>query len=128
MILALVAMASCKTVKYVPVEKVQHDSIYITQHQKDSIYLHDSIHIREQADTILIEKWRTKYVERQVHDTAYIERLDSVYVPYPVERELSTWEKRYISLGKVSLGLYIGLLIALIAWLVYYIKRKKKLP
>ena len=124
----LICLGSCRSVKYVPYETIKRDSIYISLHQKDSIYLHDSIHVKEKGDTILIEKWRTKYVERQVHDTAYIERLDSVYVPYPVEKELSKWEKRYISLGKVSLGLYIGLVIALIAWLVYYIKRKKKLP
>ena len=97
--LILICLGSCRSVKYIPYETIKHDSIFISLHQKDSIYLHDSIHIKE-----------------------------SVYVPYPVEKELSKWEKRYISLGKVSLGLYIGLLTALIAWLVYYIKRKKKMP
>ena len=26
------------------------------------------------------------------HDTAYIERIDTVMVPYPVEREPTMWE------------------------------------
>lgn len=124
----LICLGSCRSVKYIPVETIKHDSIYITNHQKDSVYIHDSIFQKEKGDTLILEKWHTKYVEKQVHDTAYIEKLDSVYVPYPIEKELSKWEKRYISIGKVSLGLYIGLALAFIAWLVYHIKRKKKMP
>lgn len=126
--LILICLGSCRSVKYVPYETIKHDSIYITNHQKDSVYIHDSIFQKEKGDTLILEKWHTKYVEKQVHDTSFVERWDSIYVPYPVERELSTWEKRYISLGKVSLGLYIGLVVAFAAWLVYYIKRKKKMP
>lgn len=123
--LILICLGSCKSVKYVPYETIKHDSIYITNHQKDSVYIHDSIFQKEKGDTLILEKWHTKYVEKQVHDTAYIERLDSVYVPYPVEKELSKWEKRYISLGKVSLGLYIGLAVALIIGAICWIRRKK---
>lgn len=126
--LILICLGSCKSVKYVPYETIKHDSIYITNHQKDSVYIYDSIYQKEKGDTLILEKWHTKYMEKQVHDTSYIERWDSIYVPYPVEKELSKWEKRYITVGKVSVGLYIGLLMALIAWFVYYIKRKKKLP
>ena len=126
--LILICLGSCRSVKYVPYETIKHDSIYITNHQKDSVYIYDSIYQKEKGDTLILEKWHTKYVEKQVHDTSYIERWDSIYVPYPIERELTKSEQRYISIGKVSTGLYIGLLIALIAWLVYYIKRKKKLP
>lgn len=124
----LICFGSCKSVKYVPYETIKHDSIYITNHQKDSVYIYDSIYQKEKGDTLILEKWRTKYVEKQVHDTSYIERWDSIYVPYPVEKELSKWEKRYITIGKVSTGLYIGLVLAFAAWVVYYIKRKKKLP
>lgn len=126
--MVLIGLGSCKSVKYIPVETIKHDSIYITNHQKDSVYIHDSIFQKEKGDTLILEKWHTKYVEKQVHDTSYIERWDSIYVPYPVERELTKSEQRYISIGKVSLDLYIGLVVAFIAWLVYYIKRKKKLP
>lgn len=124
----LICFGSCKSVKYVPYETIKHDSIYITNHQKDSVYIYDSIYQKEKGDTLILEKWHTKYVEKQVHDTSYIERWDSIYVPYPIEKELNKWEKRYITVGKVSVGLYIGLMVALITWLVYYIKRKKKLP
>ena len=126
--MVLIGLGSCKSVKYIPVETIKHDSIYVTNHQKDSVYIHDSIYQKEKGDTLILEKWHTKYVEKQVHDTTFVERWDSIYVPYPIERELTKSEQRYISIGKVSLGLYIGLVLAFAAWVVYYIKRKKKLP
>ena len=126
MILALVAMASCKTVKYVPVEKVQHDSIYITQHQKDSIYLHDSIHIREKADTILIEKWHTKYIEHQVRDTLIQIERDTIPQPYPFEVEvpaqLSWWQQTRIRVGDIAM-IAVALLIG---WWIF--RRSKPIP
>lgn len=126
--IVLIGLGSCKSVKYIPVETIKHDSIYITNHQKDSVYIHDSIFQKEKGDTLILEKWHTRYVEKQVHDTTFVERWDSIYVPYPIERELTKSEQRYISIGKVSLGLYVGLVVALIVWVVYYIKRKKRLP
>lgn len=111
----LIAMGSCKSVKYVPVETIRHDSIYITQHQKDSIYLHDSIHIREKADTILIEKWHTKYIEKQVRDTLIQIERDTIPQPYPYEVEvpaqLSWWQKTRLHLANavlLALAVFIG--------------------
>ena len=118
----LAAFESCKSVNYVPVETIKHDSIYITQHQKDSIYLHDSIHIKEQADTILIEKWHTKYIEKQVHDTLIQVERDTIPQPYPYEVEvparLSWWQKTRMHIGEVTL-------IALLAIGGYWFVRRR---
>lgn len=126
MILTLVAMASCKTVKYVPVEKVQHDSIYITQHQKDSIYLHDSIHIREKGDTIRIEQWHTRYVEKIVIDTLIQIERDTIPQPYPYEVEvpaqLSWWQQTRIRVGDIAM-IAVALLIG---WWIF--RRSKPIP
>ena len=115
----LIAMGSCKSIKYVPVETIRHDSIYITQHQKDSIYLHDSIHIHEKADTILIEKWHTKYIEKQVRDTLIQIEMDTIPQPYPYEVEvpaqLSWWQKTRMHIGEVSL---VALLVLIGSWIV----------
>ena len=148
--LILICLGSCRSVKYVPYETIKHDSIYINK--KDTVKLTHTIkekeyvEVKDSASTTLDEQgnilkqeiWHNKTTIRQMSDSleyyrAMYDSLLSVkqkteYVPYPVEKELSKWEKRYITVGKVSVGLYIGLLIALIAWLVYYIKRKKKLP
>ena len=90
-------LTSCTTTKVVTVEKVKTDTTYITKQQRDSIWLHDSIHVTERGDTIRIERWHTKYVEHEVHDTLYRAKTDSIPVPYEVIKEVprkSTWFER----------------------------------
>ena len=109
-ILVAVLMAGCKTKeRVVTVEKVRTDTTYIMKHQRDSVWLHDSIHVAEKGDTIRIEKWHTKYIEKATHDTLYQHKTDSVPVPYPVEklveRELSWWQQTRIHLANIMLWL-----------------------
>ena len=98
-------MCSCKTIEYVPIveHETHHDSIYFTQVQHDSIWQHDSILIKQKGDTIRIEKWHTKYVEKQVHDTTYIAKHDTIPSPYPVkeyiEKPLKWHQKLFMWLG-----------------------------
>ena len=118
-------MAGCKTKeRVVTVEKVRNDTTYITKHQRDSVWLHDSIHVTEKGDTIRIERWHTKYIEKATHDTLYQHKTDSVPVPYPVEklveRELTWWQQTRMHLGEALLAL------AGIAVVVFVIKRKLK--
>ena len=97
LIMLLIFLGSCTTTKVVTVEKVKTDTTYITKQQRDSIWLHDSIHVSEKGDTIRIEKWHTKYIEREVHDTLYRAKTDSIPVPYEVVKEVprkSTWFER----------------------------------
>lgn len=95
-ILIALLCCSCKT-KYVTVETVHTDTTYINKVQYDSIWMHDSIYLKEymRGDTVFLEKtkWQVKYKEKQVHDTLIHERVDSVAVPYPVEKELK-WRQR----------------------------------
>lgn len=106
-------MCSCKTIEYVPViqHETHHDSIYFTQIQRDSIWQHDSILIKDRGDTVWVEKWHTKYVEKQVHDTTYIAKIDSIPAPYPVkeyvEKPLNWWQKSLIWTGIVALMVVI---------------------
>ena len=113
-------LTSCTTTKVVTVEKVKTDTTYITKHQRDSIWLHDSIHVTERGDTIRIERWHTKYVEREVHDTLYRAKTDSIPVPYEVIKEVprkkSWFERTMFSVGIVAL-------MALALFLAMKIKR-----
>ena len=120
-LLAVGWLTSCTTSKVVTVEKVKTDTTYITKHHRDSVWLHDSINVSEKGDTIRIERWRTKYVEREVHDTLYRAKHDSVPVPYPVEKivpaELSWWQQARIHLANILLfGLVIVGIIMLGKW------------
>ena len=105
MIAWLIVGASCTTTKYVSVPEVHTDTVRITNHQTDSIFVHDSIYHMEKGDTILIERWHTKYKEKIVYDTIYQHRIDTVPKPYPVEvkvpRELSRWQRLRLHLGNI---------------------------
>ena len=122
-ILVAVLLVGCKTKeRVVTVEKVRNDTTYVTKHQRDSIWLHDSIHVTEKGDTIRIERWHTKYVEKATHDTLYQHKTDSVPVPYPVEklveRELTWWQQTRLHLANIMLWL-LG-----IGGVVFIVKKK----
>ena len=103
--------SGCKHTEYVTVPEYHTDTLIITKHQRDSIYVHDSTYIHDKGDTVLIEKWHTRWRDRAVHDTIYIAKTDSVPVPYPVEvkvpRELSWWQKALQRTGGIALGLML---------------------
>lgn len=119
-ILLCALLGSCTTTKYVPVIEHRTDTVRITQQQRDSIYLHDSIRVSEKGDTIRIEKWHTRYIERTSHDTIYQSKTDSIPVPYKVteyvERKRSKMEWGLIALGTVAL-------LGFIVWLAVRVSR-----
>lgn len=113
----------CKTIEYVPVEKVKIE--YRDKIEKDSIYVNDSIYIHEKGDTVYFEKWHTKYIERLRVDS--IVKVDSIPVPYEVEKivkvekSLSWWQKLRINLG----GVFVALIGA--GGVYLFIKNKSKI-
>lgn len=105
----LAVLTGCKTVEYVPVTVVEHhtDSIYFTKVQRDSIWMHDSIRVTEKGDTVKIEKWHTRYVDKIRIDTLYVYKIDSIPKPYPVikevEKPLTKTQKSFMALGFITL-------------------------
>ena len=115
-VVAVCALCCCSTVKYVPVENIKTDSVYINKVERDSIYVRDSIFVRLKNDTVLVERWRVEYREFLKVDTVRIERVDSVNTVVEVERELTRMQalKQDIGTGVmwavpilVAVGLYI---------------------
>lgn len=90
-------LTGCTTVKYVPVESVTHDSTRISQLQRDSIHVHDSIclFVETKSDTV----YQTKYVQKIIYrdvlrtDTQYIDRIDTIRVPVPASCDPPKWYK-----------------------------------
>lgn len=123
MMLIALALTSCTTTKYVEIEKIRTDTTYITKHEKDSIWLHDSVWVEKVGDTIRIDRWHTKYVEKQIRDTTYVAKHDTIPQPYPVEKlvekKLSWFQQTEIWAGRVMLAILAGLV-------VYAILRIKK--
>ena len=106
-VFGLLLLTGCTTTKYVPVETVRTDTMKVTKYERDSIYIHDSTIVREKGDTMLIEKWHTRWRDRWMHDTVYQSRVDSVPKPYPVEKrvpaELTWWQQTRLHLANILL-------------------------
>ena len=117
----MLAFSGCTTTRYVPVEHHTTDTLIQTKVQKDSVWLHDSIHVTERGDTIRIERWHTKYIEREVHDTLYQSVRDSIPVPYEVIKEVPA-KLSSLQTGLMVSGLFA--ILALILVVVFKLKRK----
>ena len=124
LLVAALILGACRSVQYVPVESVRHDSVVTILYQRDSIYQHDSVYIKEKADTVLIERWHTRWRNRVSHDTLYMSKTDTIRVPVPVERKLSKSERTYITIGKWSVGVVAGLILAAICFIFFRRRRK----
>lgn len=111
---------SCKSVEYVPIIEHHTDTLIKTNVQRDSVYVHDSVTVTQKGDTVLMDRWHTKYVEKQVHDTTYVSKIDSIPTPYPVEvkveKQLTWWQQTRLHLANILLWL-----LAIVT--VYYIIR-----
>ena len=106
-VFGLLLLTGCTTTKYVPIETVRTDTLKVTKYERDSIYIHDSTIVREKGDTMLIEKWHTRWRDRWMHDTVYQSRVDSISKPYPVteygEHKRSKLDWFFIITGIIAL-------------------------
>lgn len=113
------AIWSCRSVKYVPVETVKYDSIYINKVQVDSVYHRDSIYVVDKGDTVFLYKDRYIYKYKDRTDTLYVTNTDSIQVPYSVEKELTKWQKIKLELGGWTLGITLIAFMAIVVLLKY---------
>lgn len=123
-ILLCLIVCSCKTTKVVTVERVTHDTTFVAREHRDSIYLHDSVFVKEwqKGDTVFITtmQWKDRWRERIVKDTLRVVKVDSIPVPYPVvkevEKKLTKTQKGLMWTGGLSI-------MALLAFVYRKIRR-----
>jgi hypothetical protein len=106
-----VVMVGCRTLPEPMAVRVERDSIYLRSVERDSVFVRDSVTIREKGDTVYRDRWRVEYRERVLRDTAYIERNDTITNVVEVERALSWWESVKMETGGVTL-LVLGVVAA----------------
>ena len=99
-----------------PVENVKTDSVRVVDVQRDSIYVQDSVIVREKADTIFVTRWRTEYRETLRVDTFEIVRTDSIQNIIEVERKLSKLQQTQMDIGR---GVMWAIPILIALWLLY---------
>ena len=117
----------CKSIRYIPVEIVTTDSIYVDRYLRDSIYQRDSVFVNQWmvGDTVYQDKviWKYVYRDKVRYDTVSILRSDSVRVPYPVEHKLTKWEEVRLTVGGWAIAFIIIVILIVVGCLIYKIKK-----
>ncbi len=116
------AICSCTSTKYVPVESVKHDSVYLNKIVKDSVYIKDSVLIVK-GDTITEYRYKYIYQYKDRTDTLYFTKTDTIRIPYPVERPLTRWEQLKDRAGGIVMFVLIITLLIVFGRLVYKLKK-----
>ena len=140
-LLSVVLLVGCKSTKYVPVETVRVDSVFVSDssvvktitHYKDSLRIKDSIVIVvDTAGNVLIkEKYHderhTKDTERSNNETKTkakeAKSAESVQTPVPLERPLTWWQQTRLKLFWPLAGSVV-VLSFIVVWLVRRFKKK----
>lgn len=129
---------SCHSIKYVPVETVKTEYV----HQTDTVEKTDSVietqwmTIKEVDSTelarlgIQLKNITHAYVieHNKVKELQQLERevkIDTVYkaveiqVPYPVEKELTRWQKLKMNMGSTALVLCFAIVVFIVSSLIF---------
>lgn len=112
-LMVLGMLTSCKT-KYVAVP--EWHGVVVNKHDtlvtRDSIYVKDSFYVEKSGDTIATYRTRYIYIDRWRDKIVYRDsiKVDSIRVPFPVERELTFWQKTWMNLGKIGFTGLLGLI------------------
>lgn len=125
LVLFTAALTSCAPTRYVPVESVRTETRDVVREVATVDTLRLETYVYDRGDTVFIarDRWRTRYaVER---DTVTVVRTDSVAVPYPVERELTAWERTRLDYGGYALLCLAVVLVAAVVWLVRAVMRRR---
>lgn len=116
--LVVCLLAGCKTVRFVPVP--EYHTLYKTRvdtvQRWDSVYFRDSVYMAAKGDTVYLTKthWRERFRNVYHIKTDTIMQRDSIRVPYPVEKQLTKWERWKMDLGGLAMGVAAVLVILVI--------------
>lgn len=108
---------SCRT-QYIPVETVRTEYKTRDSIRVDSIYNQDSIYVLVKGDTVYQYRYKYLYKYQYLNRTDTMIKIDSVQVPYPVEKQLTRWQQMKIELGGWAFGSIIVFILIIVIWLV----------
>lgn len=110
----LCACGSCTRTVYTPVESttVRTDTLYRAVVRVDTVLQRDSVTVMQRGDTVMVTRFRDRYRVKLHTDTVREVSVDSVRVavPYPVEKELTRWERFRMDVGALAVVLFAMLL------------------
>lgn len=121
MVLAMLSLTGCKTVKFVPVP--EYHTVYKmrvdTVQRWDSVYFRDSVYMAAKGDTVYLTKtqWRERFRNVYHIKADTVMQRDSIPVPYPVEKPLTKWQRWKMDAGGWAMGA-VAVLVILVIWKV----------
>lgn len=116
--------SSCST-QYVPVESVRYDSVFFEKIRKDSIFVQDSVFIRQKGDTVFKDKFKVVYKYVLLRDTMLTVRRDSIPIPVPVEKKRTWWEQTKIDVGGYAVTIIVIYVLCRLMRLIIMRTRKE---
>jgi hypothetical protein len=149
--MCLILICSCRTVKYVPVES-KADSVVVeklveVQLPPDSATIRALLECDENGKVVLnwLDIANSKNAQAQLTidslgnllakmktqpDTVYLPSKEvtvtkKVKEPYPVEKEITMWQKIRLNVGGWAIGIVIITVLIVVGKLVYKLKKKE---
>lgn len=119
----LTSVAACTRTTYVPVESVRTEYRDREVERLVTDTVRDTRFVWVKGDTVVDVREKERIRRVEIHDTCFMERTDTIRVPYPIERKLTRWEQTKMDLGGFSLG---GLVIAVCIAVIWLIKKFRK--
>lgn len=113
-----VALCGCTTTKYVPVETVRTEYRDREIEKLVSDTVRDTRLVWVKGDTIREIRNREHLRLVSVHDTCFVEHIDTIRVPCSVERRLSRWQQTKIDYGGEAIASLAVVVIAAVVWLI----------
>ena len=93
--ICMLVMASCSLGRKTIKQEERRDStsvrtefVWQVKQIHDSIYLRDSVFVEKKGDTVYLNKWRTQYRERLVHDTLIVTKADTLRIKEVASKEV----------------------------------------
>ena len=128
-VVALIAasfLCGCTKTVYVPAESASYraDTVRLVTQRTDSVYRLDSVFVLQRGDTVVINRYRERWRDRRevVHDTTVAVCIDTIRVPFPVEKIVEVekpfpwWSKLLMLVGILALSIAV-------AWLALKYRR-----
>ena len=114
-------LSSCRT-QYVPVETVKTEYRTRDSIRHDSIYQHDSVYLTVKGDTVYQYKYKYLYKYQYVNKTDTLIKTDSIPIPFPVEKQLSTWQQFKLDFGGAAMLVIIIFIFIIAGRMVHKLK------
>ena len=113
-----VGMTGCTRTVYTPVESVHTEYRDRDVEKLVADTVRDTRVVFVKGDTVRDWRIREHINTVAVHDTCLIEHIDTIRVPYPVEKQLTRWQQTKIDYGGEAMIALVIVVIAAVMWLI----------